>query len=439
MIPLPLASAGPSSDAMGAVLAVVVLVTLAYAVAHLFFDQLRARYLFTTGAEYIVVGLLLGPAVVPAIGEAMGWHWEGVMTPELLRQLNPVMSLAIGWLGLTYGMQADLRALLTRRDGAMNLAMGEAMLTVVATGSATWLLIHGGMLGAYPAREVQAASWVLGASAAVGSTAAIDLVRKQFSASGQLTGLLDRAARLGELFAIGIFGLVFAASHEVTLVDMPLVGRELTLDLLDWVLISVGIGAGLGFLFYLFLDEEHERDKQFLALLGIIVFASGAAYFLQLSPLFVNLFLGGVLVNLAPNADEIRDTLQRYYRPMVLILLIFAGAMWAPVPLLSLALVAAYVGVRVLAKLIGGWVGSRGADEPVRADVGWGLLGHGEVAVAMALSYRLVFDGPLANLVFTAILASVVLTDLWSARLVKSLLVDGGEIRAERPIISEET
>jgi len=65
-------------------------------------------------------------------------------------------------------------------------------------------------------------------------------------------------------------------------------------------------------------------------------------------------------------------------------------------------------------------------------DLGRALLGQGELAVAMALNYYILFrDDALADVVFTAALMSVLLNELWSTRLLKGLLIDSGDIRHE--------
>ena len=431
----------PASDAGDAapqliVLTLVALVIVSYLMSHWFVDRLRARFLFTTGAEYIAVGLLLGPVIAPTV---VGWlqpdsTWKGVLNPEIVRQVAPIMSLAIGWMGLIYGMQANLRELVMRREGAMRLALVEGVLTMAVVGWGSWQLLRSGLVGDFEPRDAEIAAWILGASAAVGSAGAIDLVRRVFGASGEHTELLDRAIRLGELVAIALFGLVFCMYHE---------GAQGTVEgwnAANWVLVTIGLGVGLGVLFYLFLlGEEHEPDKEFLALLGIIVFASGAAWFLQISPLVVNLILGAMLANLAPNAAELRETLARYHRPMVLLLLIFAGALWSPPGSAAVAVLAvAYVAVRSVARVVGGWLAVSGLRSEIRRDIGRGLIGQGEVAVALAISYRLVYQGPVVDLAFTAILASVVISDLWSARLVKGLLIDAGDIQGERTVLRGE-
>ena len=60
------------------------------------------------------------------------------------------------------------------------------------------------------------------------------------------------------------------------------------------------------------------------------------------------------------------------------------------------------------------------------------MLAHGNVAVAMVVSLRLVYDGPAIDLAYTAILASVIVNDLVAPRVLRGLLVDTGDLRGER-------
>ena len=89
-----------------------------------------------------------------------------------------------------------------------------------------------------------------------------------------------------------------------------------------------------------------------------------------------------------------------------------------------------YVSVRSFGKLAGGWLAALSIGPGVRRDLGRGLLGHGEVAVAMALNLRLVYDGAFVDWVFTAVLVSMVVNEFWSARLLKGFLIDAGDIQA---------
>ncbi len=230
---------------------------------------------------------------------------------------------------------------------------------------------------------------------------------------------------MSDLLAIAVFGLLFCVFHTgPTAIERPVSPTE-------WAVITMGLGLGLGGTFTLLLGDDHHPNSRFLALVGLIAFASGAAFFLHLSLLLVNLVLGAVLVNLVRREWDLGKTLETTHKPMTLILLVFAGALWTPPEALghSLGLAGAVVDLRVLSKLVGGWLGAVGT--PLRGDVARGLLAQGEVAVAMAISLRLVYEGPAVDTAYTAILASVVLSEFAAPHLLKGLLVDAGEIRHE--------
>ena len=233
--------------------------------------------------------------------------------------------------------------------------------------------------------------------------------------------MLRRAARIGDLLAITCFGTIFCLFHEgTTLAQRELVPAE-------WLLITVALGGILGVLFMVFLGRESDPNDRFLALSGILLLASGSAFFLNLSALLVNLLLGILIVNMRHGAT-VPATLERTSGPVRLVLLVFAGAMWEPVPFgAAVGLAGGYILLRGAAKIASGAVASLGT--PLRGDIARGMISQGEVAVAMAISAKLIYSGPAIDLAYTAILVSVVLHELIAPRLLKGLLVDSGELR----------
>lgn len=67
----------------------------------------------------------------------------------------------------------------------------------------------------------------------------------------------------------------------------------------------------------------------------------------------------------------------------------------------------------------------------MRKDLYRGFLAHGEVTVAMAISFQVVFESPVVDVVYTAALVSTVIHDVGAPRVLRSLLVDAGAIRRE--------
>lgn len=407
-------SGAASASPISTLLFLIGVVAAAYVLAHLVVERAQQRFLFVSGAEYVGLGVVLGPAVFPV-------HLGPLQD---LDALAPVFAFVAGWVGLLYGLELDLRSL----RGAwrpLRIALVDALVTgSIVTGAAFLLLRSGLLVPVEPWAAAWTAALVLGAAAAAGSSSAIDLLASRYGGlESELLPTLRKAVRLGDLVAVSVFGLVFCLFHDgATLTAAPPTP-------LVWVLVTLGLGLALGLLFFLFLGDDDREANVFLGMVGILLFASGAAFFLRLAAVTVNLVLGGVLAQ-TPLGGRIGRELDRTAKPVSLVLLLFAGAMWQPVPLVpGLVVTAGYVGLRVVGKVSASLVATIGT--PLRADLFRGTLAQGNAAVAMAVSFRIVYDGPVVDLVYTAILAGTVLSELVSPRILRGLLVDAGELRED--------
>ena len=107
----------------------ILLVVLGYLAARFAVDWLARHALVVSGAEYLVLGLLLGP------------RGTELLTPLQLEGLAPFFTLAIGWMGVSLGFQFWL-PVLTRTPGILfRLAFVEALLTMGLVGGSAWLLL----------------------------------------------------------------------------------------------------------------------------------------------------------------------------------------------------------------------------------------------------------------------------------------------------------
>ncbi len=440
-----LAAGGEATgSSLGTVVLLILSVGAAYLLTHFVVDRMQQRFLLITGVEYVLLGLMLGPAVpaIPAFAD--------------IEPLSPIVALGAGWVGLIYGANAHRETLRTQHDGdfiriglvdatGTGLVVGAVMYwlltagvpwlngmgTLASTIGPAWLL--GDPLVAPDHTEALVCAVFVGCAAAARSNSAVDLLTARYKLQGGLPDALSKAGIAGDLLAIVVFGLIFCFWHT----GETQIGREVVWG--EWVLLTQGLGLGLGLMFSQFIgrDESTSDNNAFLALVGIIAFASGAAYHLNLSPLVVNLLLAAVLVNTTRYGRELARTLHRTARPARLVLLVFAGALLVQVPLVQTACVTVVlVLVRLFAKLIVGRLATRGTS--VRADLGRGTLAQGDVAIAMALSFRIAYTGPGADLAYTAVVMSVILNEFVAPRLLKGLLVDAGEIRTEQQRVNAE-
>jgi len=406
---------------MLATLSLLFVVTAAYLLAHFVVDRLENKFFFSSGGEYLLLGILVGPAS----------PWFTALSGDVLAQLAPLMSLAIGWMGLLYGTRIQFPTIAGSRFTAGRIALIEAIVSGGIVAAIASVAFHFLPFSWEGPKQWAFAIATLSVAAIVASPYTVKLVRRKLNAKGETTNLFEKVFHINELVAIVAFGAILCLFHTP---NPAFDGRP---TWIEWFVITIALGALLGVLFGMFLGDEHNEDKQFLALVGIVVFASGLAYSLELSPLLVNLVLGVVLVRVADPqlVKEIDLSLERSSRPMYIVMLIFAGAMTTVTGWLPWALAGIFVLARTIGKLTGGAVASLGLP-CARMDQGRGMLGHGDVAVAMALNILLVYPGDLGKMLSAAILTSVVVNEVWSARLLKGLLIDTGDIRHDSKLSS---
>ena len=407
---------------MSAALVLVFIVVVAYLATHVAFEWLARRFLIVSGAEYLLLGALIGPygaGLLPhGAGDAHG----------ALDLFAPLVTLALGWVGTIIGMQFYLPAMMRVRAVTWQVAWVEALATFATVGALTGLAAYWQF--GLTLRASLAAGAAFGAVATACAPTGIEVVARRLGHRGPLMRQLEITAAVDALAAVIAIGLVACLRH-VAPVDV----RAPTPT--EWAVISVAMGLAGGALFHLFLGEERQSpDRLVISLGGAVALASGAAAYLQLSPLLVAIVMGATLANTSPNRQVIAATLAAGERPFYFVLLVVAGASWQAGRVSWLLPLGLFVLARTVAKVGAARLSARLARQLGELGPHWGraLLGQGGLALAIALEYAS-RRGPLHELVFTATLVSVLLTDLASARLVHSVVapVVGERRRRDRP------
>jgi len=386
-------------------LLLLLLVGLALLATHVVSDWVARKLVVVSGAEYLVIGVLLGPAVF------------GVLTEAQLVQFAPVRLLVLGFIGLALGMRCRLSALVGVPGIAWRLAFSQAFLTLATVAALTAVLL-GAINGTSVADAVPPAI-ALGAIAVVSLPQAVEVGARALGREGPTVELLRTATLVDGLVGVCTFGMLLALNHPAV------AGLGRTPTPTEWAVIATGIGVASGVLFHLFIGSESSSDRVVVSLAGATLLATGAAAHLGLSPLYSTTVMGAILVNTSRHRDVLEGILRRAERPLVFVMLILAGATWRPGVGVALVL-------PVLVYLLARWVGKvGGARFAARAngvlgihghDWGRALLGQGSLALAIGFAWLENDNAVLPNLVFSAAVAGVLFTDLSAARTVRRVL-----------------
>lgn len=389
-------------------LILVAVVAAGYLAARLAAGALARRFLIVSGAEYLILGVLLGPRI------------SGLISANVIDSFGPFITLAIGWMGAVIGSEFHLKRMLRFRGELYQVAFIEAVLVVAIVGGTMLAILT--RLFDIPLTDAIAPAASLGAIAVTTSASGIALAARRLAR--------DRAARTPLLRQLQVTGGMDAAVGVLAfgiilcIVHVPPPGDIRPPTPTEWAVITIGIGVVGGILYHLFLGGERDPDRLFVALAGAITLASGTAAYARLSPLLPTMLIGAILANTARNRHEIGIVLHRVQHPLYLVLLIFAGAAWRVPGRLWVLPIAAFILIRLLAKIGSARVATRlsGMSGALGRDWGLALIGQGSLAAAIALNYRIFDDSDLSNVVFTAALVSVLATDLLSARFVRAVV-----------------
>ena len=389
---------------MTAGLILVFVVVAAYLAGRVAFDWLARRYLIVSGAEYLLLGILLGPQV------------SGLVDIRMVQSFAPVILLALGWMGAIIGLQLHLPTLVATPGLFFRLATIETVITLVIV-SAVEAAVFVFLLG-YPIREALIPAVALGAIATATASAGIELTARLLGNTGATVTQLTTSSTVNAFIAVVASGLLLSIDHTFSRGDI----RAPTAT--EWAVITIAIGVVGGILFHLFLGAEKHVDRMFVSLAGAVILVSGAAAYLGLSPLMAAMFFGAILVNTSRSHAEVSAALMRLDRPLYFVMLIFAGATWSPSTRSWIIPVLAFLIARVVARIGGARLATRieGVMPILGPRWGYALLGQGGLAIALALNYLYHEGARLPNMVFTAAVASVLLTDLLSARLARSVI-----------------
>lgn len=363
-------------------------------------------------AFYLVLGLAVG-------GEGLG-----LLDGKLLRNLEPVQEMALGWIGLLFGLQLGYRPLSRFPALFHRTVLFESTFTMALTGAALWFVLKGAGGGSGSGhREALLALAVLSGVSSPTATALAALAGGR--ARHRLARLAHYVTSLDPLAPLLVFTLGAGYFH-------PLGGGVPAA--LHWPAASLLLGLALGLLFNSFARHRHEERELTMLIIAFTVFAGGVATYLHLSSLFICVVMGTVLANLLPASEKIFRVLSSREKPILVLLLVLTGASWRIEEVEQLSLIWILLGVYLAART----AGKLGAMALVRLTArddlergaalgGLALLGQGGMSLALIANYQLLFGGPYAATAVTVGILALAAGELYSARAARAALFGGGD------------
>ncbi len=366
-----------------------------------------------SGAEYVVLGFLLGPTGL------------GLLERATLSTFEPFAHVALGWLmfvmGVTFGRTGDRRVRTTRLIGGLFVSLASG---VAAFAAAWFFLAWRSPLS--PMDRLLAAGGI-GAACAETTRYAVRWVATRHNAQGPVSDLVNDIAESDDLVPVLAVAFLFALHPPAVAFHLPAVG---------WMAITAGLGLLLGTMSALLIGRTFRVAETWGVLLGMSLLAVGTAERLGLSSISALFLMGVTLSALSPHRRELRGILAPTEHAVMLPALLLAGAYtdfgiakYLPY------LIATAIGARVLAKgLLGlGVLGIAPVARRAGPRLGFGLLSAGALAMSIGLAFTLRFPGPVGGLVLASAAAVTLFGELVGPASLRSALARAGETSDDPP------
>jgi hypothetical protein len=238
---------------------------------------------------------------------------------------------------------------------------------------------------------------------------AVRLLPAASTSAGEGVPLVARVLRLEEL--AGVVGLALVAAYfrpEATQASWQLPGT-------GWLLLTLGLGMAAGLVMYLLLRLASGAHELLVVTLGTILFASGFAGVVRLSPVVVCFVMGLMAANAPGNYHvALAAILERLERPLWFLFLLIVGALWSAGDWLGWALMFVFVVSRLSGKLLGLRLGRLGSDPELskeeRRVLAVGPLGP--LALAIVVNAQLLYPGGSISHIVTAIVGGAMVLEL---------------------------
>jgi len=366
-----------------------------------------------SGAEYLVLGFVLGPQVL------------SVVNHSLIDTFQPVVLVGVSWLGLVLGvsyLRVGMRAV-----PLTHVLLGIALSAVVSACVSATVLFTAERLTKLRHLEIVAFAAVSGLVCSETTRHSVRWIAERHGAKGPLADLAADTARASALFSCVALSAVYAWLPGAALPAFSVLGR---------VGITLALGGVLGATATLLLGREFRRDESWGILLGTSLLGTGAAARLGLSPITATFAMGLTLALVSRHRLEIKAMVTPTEKPVLLPVILLAGAyVNVKLPPALLLLVAGALVVKVGARVLSGSALSLAvpAARGVGLEFGVSMLSSGALGLAVALAFSLRHPGVVSDAVLLLAAVGVLIGEWLGPAALRRALTVVGEIQPEEP------
>jgi Kef-type K+ transport system membrane component KefB len=364
-----------------------------------------------SGVEFVMLGALLGP------------HALGALNSQAVHAFDPLALLALGWIGLGYGVEWGMNGERRAPLGRVLLGCLLTGLVSAAVGASVYFVAHLAHWLAPAQRELAAAAAAL--VSAETTRHAVRWVSERRVVVGPLSTLLgDVAAADDAPVMIGVIALL--ARHTGVL---QVAGFQV--EVWASALGTLGIGVILGLVCAYLTYRDRSTVTAWSSLLGCACLAAGFTTSLGLSAMGATFTMGLTLSLASPIGAEMRAKIMRTEGSLLLPALLLAGArLELPQGKLELGLIGVALLARVLASyVVGATIALTRA--PFRRATPWlglAMTSSGTLTMMVGLAFSVRLDADVGRFVLSCAALGTLVGELMGPLAMLRALDRAGEV-----------
>ncbi len=389
-----------------------------------------------TLALLILVGVSLGGAArrlgLPSVtgqilgGVLVGHAGLGLFETSALDGLRPLTHLALGLIAVTVGAHLNLQRLRNAGKRLVYLLLAESLLTPLVVFAALLALP-----GSSPPLAL-----LLATIAIATAPATIVAVVKETRSKGVFVKTLIAAVALNNMACIVLFEVARSAGTSLWGPELPGLGGAAG-EAMAELLIAAAIGAGVALAMDQFARLAVRPERVTTGAVVALVFTTGLATSLSVSPLLACLILGIVQTNITKTRSHLVDSVFADFEPTILAIFFTLAGMHLDTAHLQQAgfMAAAYFFARATGKLLSANLAMRlaGATERVRRNLGAALIPQAGVAVGLVIVIQNdAAYAHLAGMLSAVVLSVVTVNEIFGPIFTRMALGRVGEVGKDR-------
>lgn len=340
---------------------------------------------------YIFTGIIIGPNVLNLISK------------DLYQGMDFLTDIALAFIAFGVGKYFRLETLKKGGKSIIIITLFESIIAAVFV-----------FLGMYYIFKFSITfSLILAAIASATAPASTMMTIRQLKAKGDFVDTILQVVSLDDAVSLIFFSISIAIANAV----------ENNIGINFWIIVSpillnlgiILLGLFWGYILHLFITTKRSTDNKLIIAIALIMFFTGAAAALNVSPLLGCMAMGMSYINLSK--DESLFNQINYFSPPILSLFFILSGMRLNLEILVDLGIAgvAYFLIRILGKYLGASLGSivTNSTENNKKYLGLALIPQAGVSIGLAALGARVLPEYYAQMLTTIIIASGVLYEIF--------------------------